>query len=293
MRNGKVFSKNNTGNQKMPRPNSSFADDDSGQTSARRYPPADVKYLYGAAAGRCAFPGCRKFVLLPGLNGTRAQQVGKIAHIVAHSDNGPRGDPNYPREKLDTYENWILLCPTCHDTVDAHPDRYSCDYLHQLKNDHEAWVNQLLSSSMTKVTFSELEIAVAGIRYQNDLVDNSLEVVAPEEKIKINHLSRRTKNALTIGLSQAPLVQSFFIAMEKADGGFEKRLVQGFRNQYLRLKTSGEKPDEIFDDLFRFSSANSPEFPIQAAGLALLSHLFEKCDIFERTEEEEVNATAY
>lgn len=272
--------------RKQAVPISSFADDLSNQTSARHYPPADVKYLYGAAAGRCAFPDCRKFVLLPGTEETKARQIGEIAHIVAHSDDGPRGDPSYPREKLDTYENWVLLCPTCHDTVDAQPERFPKEFLRKLKIDHEMWVDKMLSSAMTKVTFSELETAVKGIRYQSDLIDNSLVVVSPEEKIQINHLSKRIKNTLTLGLMQAPLVQSFFIAMEKADGGFEKRLVQGIRRQYLDLRNSEEAPDEIFDDLHRFSSMNNPDFSIQAAGLALLSHLFEKCDVFEKTQEE-------
>jgi len=69
------------------------------------------------------------------------KQIGKIGHIVGHSDKGPRGDPNYPRDKLETYENWILLCPTCHDTVDALDSRYTVADLRRLKAEHERSMN--------------------------------------------------------------------------------------------------------------------------------------------------------
>ena len=273
-------------------PISSFADDLSGQTSTRRYPPADVKYLYGAAAGRCAFPECRKLVLLPGFEGTRARQIGKIAHIVGHSDEGPRGDPSYPREKLDTYENWVLLCPTCHDTVDAQPKCFSTPFLRELKGNHERWVDQMLSAATANISFRELEVAVKGIAWQGTQIKNSTGVIPPDEKIRLNRLSLKARNDLVTGLMQAPLVQSFFIAMEKADGEFEKRVVKGFQEKYLELRKAGEAPDEIFYDLWRFASMGKAEFDIQAAGLALLSHLFEKCDVFEKTKEELRNASA-
>ncbi len=75
----------------------------------RTYPPKDVKIPYGRAAGRCAVSNCRKELILDGTEHDDTKQIGIIAHIVGHSDDGPRGDPGYPREKLDTYENWILL----------------------------------------------------------------------------------------------------------------------------------------------------------------------------------------
>lgn len=262
---------------------SSTATDTSSQGIPRKYPLPDVKYLYGAAAGRCAFPDCRKFILLPDSNEENAKQIGKIAHIVAHSETGPRADPTYPREKLDTYENWILLCPSCHDKIDVQPEKYSVDFLRKLKKEHELWVETILSAAMTKVTFSELAVAVEGIQAQGSIINNSYMVIAPDAKIQLNHLSAQDRNYLLLGLMQAPLVQSFFVAMEKADINFEHRIINGFQDEYLRLRKAGETPSEIFDDLRRFSSMNNPDFKIQAAGLALLSHLFEKCDIFEKS----------
>ena len=67
----------------------------------RKYPQNHIKILYGLAAGRCAFPDCRKPLILDATS-DQIQQIGEIAHIVAHSPSGPRADALYPKEKLDT-----------------------------------------------------------------------------------------------------------------------------------------------------------------------------------------------
>lgn len=74
---------------------------------SRQYLPQDVKILYGRAAGRCSLPDCRVDVTLPETASDGIKQIGKIAHIVGHSDKGPRGDAAYPKEKLDTIENTL------------------------------------------------------------------------------------------------------------------------------------------------------------------------------------------
>ncbi len=262
------------------------------QANSRRYPLKDVKILYGAAAARCAFPNCRKVLILPESPQGTPKQIGKIAHIVAHSNDGPRGDPNFPSEKLDTYDNWILLCPTCHDTVDAQPELYSVDRLRELKKKHELWVEESLSSAMTSVSFGELEVALRAIVSQSINVDNSLTIIPPNEKIEINHLSRRIRNLLTMGLMQAPLVQKVFIEMEKIVVGFENRIVMGFQEQYYKLRDASKAPDEIFYELLSFATLGKTDFAAQSAGLAILSHLFEKCDVFEKIESEGCDASA-
>ena len=108
--------------------------------NTRKYPQADVKILYAKAAGRCSFSSCRKDVVLEKFENDKSKQIGKIAHIVAHSSDGPRGDSSYPTAKLDTYENWILLCSTCHDTIDAQEKKYTVAYLRQIKEEHTAWI---------------------------------------------------------------------------------------------------------------------------------------------------------
>lgn len=109
----------------------------------RRYPLGDIKILWGLAAGRCSFPDCREIcIALPPAEA--AGVIGDIAHIVAHSPKGPRSDSDFPADAIDTYANWILLCPTHHRLVDVQPDTYDAKTLLRWKAEHELWVAERL-----------------------------------------------------------------------------------------------------------------------------------------------------
>jgi len=71
--------------------------------------------------------------------------VGDECHVISRQLNGPRHDPNYPEDKLDSYENLILLCRTHHKMVDDQYESFNVDILSKMKSDHEAWVSQKLS----------------------------------------------------------------------------------------------------------------------------------------------------
>lgn len=107
----------------------------------RLYKQRDLKLLWGRSGGMCAFPGCNKFLSLFSTDDV----IGHIAHIVADSLDGPRGDPGFPRERLDSYENLVLLCPTHHAVVDAKNSDYSVPQLIEMKRNHEDWVRRQLS----------------------------------------------------------------------------------------------------------------------------------------------------
>lgn len=92
----------------------------------------DTKLLWGRAAGRCSRDGC-------GCDLTRSNQgqhyiLGEQAHVTGQSPAGPRpiqqGGP-------DTYDNMILLCPTCHTEIDKKPDLFPQDMLLAWKKKHE------------------------------------------------------------------------------------------------------------------------------------------------------------
>lgn len=97
----------------------------------------DVKILWGRAANRCAFPDCRIELTPDG----EANTLGEIAHIVAESPDGPRGNSDIPPELRDDYSNLILLCPTHHRMIDNNPEEWTVEKLKQLKQDHEKWVS--------------------------------------------------------------------------------------------------------------------------------------------------------
>jgi hypothetical protein len=63
---------------------------------------------------------------------------------------------------------------------------------------------------------------------------------------------------------------------------FPEKLKSGFLAEYQRLCTAGMTGDALFESLHKFSCGNSSDFRKAAAGLAVLSYLFEKCEVFER-----------
>lgn len=101
--------------------------------------------LWGKAGAICAFPDCRRPLIRDATSDDREVLVGEIAHIVAQSQGGPRGDAKSPGGNIDGYENLILLCHEHHELVDQQYHTYSVERLLQFKADHENWVRSRLS----------------------------------------------------------------------------------------------------------------------------------------------------
>ena len=247
----------------------------------RKYPQADVKILYGMAAGRCSFEHCRKELVLHPSKSDEKKQIGKIGHIIAHSPNGPRFDPKYPKEKLDSYDNWILVCPTCHDTVDVLASEYSVEYLRKVKSTHEAWVTEQLDIKMSDVSFAELEIAAIAIASEKNSPNNDFIIIPLEDKLKKNSLSEKSRFMISLGLSKGGEVSRFLSIIAQADEHFPERLKRGFKDKYYELsrELSG---DALFMGMLEFTYSELTDAVNQAAGLAILSYLFHLCEIFEK-----------
>jgi hypothetical protein len=67
------------------------------------------KVLWTRGRDMCAFPGCRQALTVSQINAstgkTSTTVVGEEAHIRSAQPGGPRHDPDYPRDELDSYEN--------------------------------------------------------------------------------------------------------------------------------------------------------------------------------------------
>ena len=114
--------------------------------------PAPVRQrLWIAAAGRCEFRGCNKPVNRDFLT-KRTANVGELAHIVADSPIGPRGD--VARSKLLTQDekNLMLMCFDCHHRVDRPGDRatYPEVELLAMKREHEARMELIYTATGVK-----------------------------------------------------------------------------------------------------------------------------------------------
>lgn len=84
-----------------------------------------------------------------------------------------------------------------------------------------------------------------------------------------------------MGLSRSPEVEKFLANMAQLDSEFPERLKNGFKQKYLALNKDSSG-DELFMDMLEFANSGRSDFKQQAAGLAILTHLFHICEIFEK-----------
>jgi hypothetical protein len=93
--------------------------------------------------------------------------LGEHAHIVAEDPGGPRGASVLTAGERNSYSNLILLCPTHHTLVDKNDTDYPVEKLHQIKSEHELWVEATLSQRQdAQVVADELVLT--------DLVDSAV-----------------------------------------------------------------------------------------------------------------------
>ena len=117
---------------------------------------ADNKLLWGRAAGICSNPTCRHDLTIMLEDGSL--NVGEMAHIIARSEGGARGETKGGSDK---YTNLILLCPTCHRMIDKAPSgQYPVEMLLDWKVEHEAKI-RAKGSAIGFKNLAELKRAVS------------------------------------------------------------------------------------------------------------------------------------
>lgn len=98
----------------------------------------DIKILYALSAGKCNI--CNVDIIDGNI------QIGEMAHIIARSPDGPRGDIDRSIN-INGHQNLILLCPNHHTEVDKNPDSYPAEELLRIKNNHERNIRNLLGAT--------------------------------------------------------------------------------------------------------------------------------------------------
>lgn len=91
------------------------------------------------SGGRCAF--CNTYLLESDLT-LRPVVLGEVAHNVAASDAGPRGDPRLSAEQRNSADNLLLLCGLHHPDSDKRiqVDLLTVEQINTLKEEHERLV---------------------------------------------------------------------------------------------------------------------------------------------------------
>lgn len=107
---------------------------------------SDVKILWAKAAGRCLMPDCRQILVAESETHISGNVLfGENCHIVGESEDGPRGKSPLAIPERNRYPNLILLCRNHHGIIDKDPKSWPIERLHQVKSDHEVWVETQLT----------------------------------------------------------------------------------------------------------------------------------------------------
>ena len=99
-------------------------------------------HLWVAAAGRCQYNSCNKPLDRNVLTQARVF-LGQHAHIIGDSVQGPRGDIDLSKKLSQDASNILLVCASCHATIDKLADDYSVDLLRRMKRRHEDRIQEL------------------------------------------------------------------------------------------------------------------------------------------------------
>jgi len=125
--------------------------------------------LWAVSAGRCEYQGCNKTLYIDILT-KRNYNQSYIAHIVADSQNGPRGDRELSEILKNDISNLMLLCDSHHRLIDkvdvvGHPVKL----LRQMKSKHERRVDLQIAIQPEKV--SEIVLFRANIGSNHPIVN--------------------------------------------------------------------------------------------------------------------------
>lgn len=140
--------------------------------------------LLAKSGGRCANPECNS-ELFHFFESGKGSSIVELAHIIARSDNGPRGDFEMDFTDKDHFDNIIVLCPTCHTKVDKNPDEYPVEKLIEWKKEH---IHRLdVAFSNPKKEFIDLA------KKQEEILQKVNELTSPEIILETIELSQDRK----------------------------------------------------------------------------------------------------
>jgi hypothetical protein len=234
------------------------------------------------SGGVCAF--CGKQLTVDG-DQAKPAILGTAAHIAGEQPDAARYDGAMTEDERNQYSNLIYLCGDHHTQIDKQAEDFPVDCLLQTKNQHEARVRQAMRDAFADVSFPELEEATAWAMQAGDLHSSSdFQLVAPDDKIKKNALTNTSRVTITMGLSVSREVEvgKYIEAVAQTDPDFPGRLTAGFLQEYHRLRGKGHRGDDLFDLMCSFAQQGFTKQGERSAGLAVLIHLFELCEVFEK-----------
>lgn len=111
-----------------------------------------IAKLWAKAAGRCEYDGCNKLLYKDDLTSEDINR-GFVAHIIAASPDGPRGDVVLSAQLVDDIGNVILMCHDHHRLIDHEQvAEHTVDRLRAMKKKHEDRVREVTEIAAAKIS---------------------------------------------------------------------------------------------------------------------------------------------
>ncbi|AZN72290.1 hypothetical protein D5400_14280 [Georhizobium profundi] len=134
---------------------------------------------------------------------------------------------------------------------------------------------------MAKITYANLGRALATLKkaISIDRMEPIPISASLAKKVRFNLLPDSTRHFLSIGQAGVPKVRNYLA--EQADPEESERMAEGFRSRYGECVAEALEPEKIFAEMLSFAGGNSGESDRDAAALAIVTHFFVTCQIFE------------
>ncbi len=127
--------------------------------------------------------------------------------------------------------------------------------------------------------FEELNTVIRRLGAAEPAIPEEIRTVPPD-KLEHNRFSDDVADFVRMGFKKAHLVQQFFEQYPQ-NPILGDEVAQVLSTQYQSLKAMGLTPDDIFDQLLAIVTWSGQTRGEYVGSLAILSHFFETCDVFD------------
>lgn len=239
--------------------------------------------IIAEAGGLCVNPNCRRQ-----LTTNFAVYFGEAAHIRAKRPGGQRHIADWSKEELDSAENLMPLCPSCHRIIDK-PEgakQYTDDVLDGWWTLRRLEQSQRAVPQATRVQREYIDRIVEGIvsLAAEDSLNTSPDdmiLVNVTRKIEINQLSEAITNEIRWALSQQQHVDEYFNVQRRFHVNIQEQARHAVVSQY-NIQSTNLFNDRLFSALIHWAMQGQTEERFRQAATVLITYFFERCDIFER-----------
>lgn len=203
--------------------------------------------------------------------------IGEFAHIEDLRPFTSRYNEKKKLEERNELKNIILLCPTCHTTIDKNSDEYSTEKLLDIKNEYEKNI-QLSRECANPKFYNEFDIICKELEKMviEREIEEKYENIKIENKIKRNDLSS-ISYAINNAIKYVPIYKDYINTkanVEQVD--IRQRILQLYVNECKDINKSNV-------DRFNHMISNivGKDMSKSFSAMIIVCNYFEECDVFE------------